>query len=124
MKKNDENPHKTDFLFLFLQSRLHLCLRFLLFLLKTILKKTCWHQQKSGEKKEGKWHINAVFNHFQAHVSYLYPLKMSENQRFSVAFRSYENGTFAQNVFTYLNCLKYVFELSVQKEKISFQLRA
>ena len=33
---------------------------------------------------------------FQANVSFLYPLKTSENQRFLVVFRGYRNGTLAE----------------------------
>ena len=33
---------------------------------------------------------------FQANVSFLYPLKTSESQRFLVVFRGYRNGTLAE----------------------------
>ena len=38
-----------------------------------------------------------IFNPFQENVSFLYPLKMSQNQRFSDVFRWYRKGTLASN---------------------------
>ena len=34
---------------------------------------------------------------YEANISFLYPLKTSENQRFSDAFREYKNETLASN---------------------------
>ena len=42
-----------------------------------------------------KYLIITKINPFQANVPFLYPLKMSENQRFSDVFRGYKKGTLA-----------------------------
>ena len=42
-----------------------------------------------------KYLIITKINPFQANVPFLYPLKMSENQRFSDVFRRYKKGTLA-----------------------------
>ena len=40
---------------------------------------------------------SAVINKFQVNVSFLYPLKKSENQRFSDVLGGYRKGTLAWN---------------------------
>ena len=42
-----------------------------------------------------KYPIITKINPFQANVPFLYPLKISENQRFSDVFRGYKKGTLA-----------------------------
>ena len=41
--------------------------------------------------------LRIVFNSFSTNVPLLYPLKISENRRFSDAFRGYRKGTLVKN---------------------------
>ena len=41
--------------------------------------------------------FNDVFNPFSTSVPILYPLKTSENQRFSDVFREYRSGALVEN---------------------------
>ena len=51
----------------------------------------------------------SYINPFQTNVSFLYPLKTSENRRFSDVFRGYRKGTLAWNRLRYL--IRYTLKM-------------
>ena len=57
------------------------------------LNKSFFRNRVSIFQKQGL----SIFNPFSTNVPYLYPLKTSENRRFSDIFRGYRSGTLVEN---------------------------